>query len=348
MSKAGKARRTIARFLGVAAATLALCALAAAVALALATRPAEGIGQGSLFAVEKGDNAQDIAVSLEKRGLIRSALAFRLLAKVEGQGSSLKAGTYRIGPEMGAKRILDEFASGNQALIKVTMPEGYTLAQLAGLLEKLGVVKKSDFLAAAKSPSLMADLGIPANSVEGYLFPDTYFFPASYSADGAIRSMVRTFRERLAGVPESAALSPSELQDRIILASIVEREYKSPDEAPYMASVFFNRLKIRMALQSCATVVYVITERLGKPHPEVIYDRDLKLDDPYNTYEHRGLPPGPISNPGMTSLKAVFYHATTRYLYFRLMNAEAGTHHFSETLDEHLDARTLFIKKVGG
>ena len=115
-----------------------------------------------------------------------------------------------------------------------------------------------------------------------------------------------------------------------------------------MASVFLNRIKLRMALQSCATVVYVITERLGKPHPEVIYDRDLKLDDPYNTYEHRGLPPGPISNPGMTSLKSVFFPATTRYLYFRLVDADAGTHHFSETLEEHLDARSLFIKKVGG
>lgn len=348
MTKTGKAGRTIARFLGAAAATLALCSLASVIALTLATRPAEGIGGGSLFAVEKGDNAQDIAVSLEGRGLIRSALAFRFIAKVEGIGSSLKAGTYRIEPGMSAKRILEEFVSGRQALIKVTVPEGYTLAQLAGLLDKLNVVKKEDFLAAAGSRALLSDLGIPASSAEGYLFPDTYFFPAGYSADGAIRSMVRTFRDRLSGIPESSALSPMELQDRLILASIVEREYKSPEEAPFMASVFYNRLKIRMALQSCATVVYVITERLGKPHPEVIFDRDLKLDDPYNTYEHRGLPPGPISNPGMTSLKAAFYPASTRYLYFRLVNADAGTHHFSETLEEHLDARTLFIKKVGG
>ncbi len=348
MTKKGRAGRTIARFAGVAAASIVLCVLAAAVALALAARPAEGIGKGGLFEVKKGDNAQDIAIALEGRGLIRSAFAFRLLAKAEGIGASLKAGTYRIGPEMGAKRILDEFVSGKQALVKVTIPEGYTLSQLALLLEREGVARKADFLAAAKDPALLSELGIPAASVEGYLFPDTYFFPAGYSAEGALRSMVRTFRDRIAGIPEAAALSPQELQDRLILASIVEREYKSPEEAPYMASVFYNRLKIRMALQSCATVVYVITERLGKPHPEVVYDRDLKLADPYNTYEHRGLPPGPISNPGMTSLRAVFYPASTRYLYFRLANAEAGTHHFSETLEEHLDARTLFIKKVGG
>jgi UPF0755 protein len=249
---------------------------------------------------------------------------------------------------MGSKRILDEFVSGNQALCKVTVPEGYTLTQVASLLERLGVTKRLDFLAAVRAPALLAALGIQAPSAEGYLFPDTYFFPADYPAEGVVRSMVQTFRAHLASIPESAALSPVEMQERLILASIVEREYKSPDEAPLMASVFFNRLKIRMALQSCATVVYVITERLGKSHPEVIYDRDLKLDDPYNTYEHRGLPPGPISNPGMTSLKAVFYPATTKYLYFRLVDADAGIHHFSETLEEHLDTRTLFIKKVGG
>jgi UPF0755 protein len=348
MTTIRRAGRTLARFFGVAAAAIALCAGALAIAFALATRPAEGIGAGSLFTVEKGESAQDIALSLEGKGLIRSSFAFRLLAKIEDIGSSLKAGTYNIGPDMGAKRILDEFVSGKQALCKVTVPEGYTLVQLANLLERLGVVKKTDFLAASRSPVLLAELGVPASSAEGYLFPDTYFFPADYSAEGVIRAMIGTFRERIASIPESAALSPAELQDRLILASIVEREYKSPEEAPKIASVFFNRLRIRMALQSCATVVYVITERLGKPHPEVIYDRDLKLDDPFNTYEHRGLPPGPISNPGMTSLKAVFYPAASKYLYFRLVNADAGTHHFSETLEEHIDARTLFIKKVGG
>ena len=288
-----------------------------------------------------------MAKSLEGKGLIRSAFAFRILARLEGIGSSLKAGTYRLEAGMGAKRILDEFISGKQALRKVTVPEGFTITQLANLLERLGVAKKEEFLAVVRSPALLAELGISASSAEGYLFPDTYFFPVGYSAEGVMRSMVQTFRERLASIPEASALSGSELQDRLILASIVEREYKSPDEASLMASVFYNRLRIRMALQSCATVVYVITERLGKPHPEVVYDRDLRLKDPYNTYEHRGLPPGPISNPGMTSLRAVFYPAASKYLYFRLVNQDAGTHHFSETLEEHLDARTLFIKKVG-
>jgi UPF0755 protein len=347
MSIAAKSIRAFARFLGVALASVALGAAALAIAFVLAARPAEGIGSGSLFAVEKGDSVQDVAKSLEEKHLIRSAVAFRALAKLEGTGASLKAGTYRIEDGMDSKRIFDEFVSGKQALCKVTIPEGYTLSQVAKLLEKLGVAKSQDFLRAANSPALLAELRIPASSVEGYLFPDTYFLPVEYSAELIIRSMVETFRAKLASIPESASLSPSELQERIILASIVEREYKSPSEAPLMASVFYNRLKIRMALQSCATVVYVITERQGKPHPDVIFDRDLKIDDPYNTYEHRGLPPGPISNPGLTSLEAVFYPASSRYLYFRLVNQDEGTHHFSETLEEHIESRMLFIKRVG-
>lgn len=330
-----------------AASSLVLAAAICAAALAIALRPAEGIGTGGLITVGKGDSAQAVANALKSKGFIKSAFAFKLLARLESLGSSLKAGTYRIEPGMGSRQILEDFASGKQAVSRVTVPEGYTLSQIAGLLEKLGVVAKPSFIQAASSPALLAELGIPAATAEGYLFPDTYSLPLGYSAESIVRTMVKSFRDRIASIPESADLSPKDLQDRLILASIVEREYKSPEEAPLIASVFDNRLKIRMALQSCATVVYVITERLKKPHPDVIYDRDLKIDDPYNTYEHRGLPPSPISNPGMTALRSVFYPESSRYLYFRLVDPVTGTHHFSTSLEEHIDARNLFIKKVG-
>jgi len=348
MNRVDWAGRALARFLGTAAAGLALAAAASAVALVLASRPVQGTGEGSFFTVEKGDTTQRVAESLESRGLVRSALAFKLIARLEGLGSSLKAGTYCIQPDMGAKAVLELLVSGRQALVKVTVPEGYTLSQLSELLERQGLATKANFLVAAQDAALLTELGIAGASAEGYLFPDTYFFPVGYSSEGIIRQMVKAFRDRLASIQDAGSLSPKELRDRIILASVVEREYKLPDEAPLMASVFYNRLKIGMALQSCATVVYVITEHLGKPHPEVIYDRDLKLDDSYNTYQHRGLPPGPISNPGLTALRAAFYPANSRFLYFRLMDPEAGKHHFSATLEEHLDARSLFIKKVGG
>jgi UPF0755 protein len=129
------------------------------------------------------------------------------------------------------------------------------------------------------------------------------------------------------------------------MASIVEREYRSPDEAPVMAGVFYNRLKLRMRLQSCATVVYVITEIQGKPHPSRLFDKDIEIKDPYNTYTQRGLPPGPIASPGLTALNAAINPAETDYLYFRLVNQAEGRHYFSKTLDGHIQAAALYTKE---
>jgi UPF0755 protein len=338
-------RHPLARIAALIAALAVIAAGALAIAFVVLAAPAGG--EGGIFTVERGDSATVIAAALEERGFIRSALAFKLLARIEGEGASLQAGSYRIEPSMGAREILRLFVSGRQAMTRVTVPEGFTLSQIARLLQELGVTGYDDFLAAARSRPLLAELGIPGDSSEGYLFPDTYFFSSDFPADKVVRAMAGAFFKRLAAMPETASLSPGELRERIILASIVEREYKDAEEAPLMASVFYNRVKIGMALQSCATVVYVITERQGKPHPEVILDRDLKIADPYNTYAQRGLPPGPISNPGMTALDAAFRPAKTPYLYFRLTDAAAGRHHFSETLEEHIDARKLYIKGVG-
>ncbi len=161
--------------------------------------------------------------------------------------------------------------------------------------------------------------------------------------------MVGALRSRLAeGLPESLSLDPGELHRRIILASVVEREYRLPEEAPRIAGVFWNRLKIGMALQSCATVVYIITEVQGKKHPEVLYNRDIEIQHPFNTYLHPGLPPAPIANPGLTALQAVFRPEPSRYLYFRLLDARTGRHYFSETLDEHIRAGSLAVKGIGG
>jgi UPF0755 protein len=334
-------RHPFARAAALLAALLALAAGALAIAFLVLAAPAGG--EGGIFTVERGDSAADIARSLEDRGFIKSSLAFVLLARVEREGSSLQAGSYRIESGMGARDILRMLVSGRQAMTKVTVPEGYTVSQIAALLQELGVADSESFIAAARSKPLLAELGIPGDSAEGFLFPDTYFLSAGYPAEGVLRSMAGAFFKRLGAIPEAASLSPDELLERVIVASIVEREYKDAE----VASVFYNRLKIGMALQSCATVVYVLTERQGKPHPEVILDRDLKIKDPYNTYAQRGLPPGPISNPGMTALDAAFRPAHTSYLYFRLTDVDSGTHHFSATLEEHIDARRLYIKRVG-
>jgi UPF0755 protein len=321
----------------------------AALFFSMTQAPAGMPEAGKLFTVQAGQGASALGAKLEAEGLVRSGQAFRFLAQLRGLSGNIKSGTYRIKAGMSTGEILDLLVSGKQALVRLTVPEGYTLGQVAELFGRGGIMSPEDFLAAAKDPALLSELGIPSPSVEGYLFPDTYFFPKSYPAGDAIRTMVRNFRYHVeASFPEASGLDARALHEKLILASIVEREYRLPEEAPLMASVFYNRLRIGMALQSCATVVYVLTEREGKPHPDVIYDRDLEIKDPFNTYRQRGLPPGPISSPGMTALSAAFRPAASDYLYFRLVDAEAGRHHFSKTLEQHREAAALIVKRTGG
>lgn len=157
--------------------------------------------------------------------------------------------------------------------------------------------------------------------------------------------MVDTFFSRITDIDaDTLSLPPEELNRLIILASIVEREYRLDEEAPLMAGVFINRLNINMALQSCATVVYVITEVQGRPHPEMLYNRDIEIRDPYNTYIRPGLPPGPICSPGSVALRAVLNPSETNYMYFRLVNQASGKHYFSNTLDDHIRASVLYVK----
>jgi len=171
-------------------------------------------------------------------------------------------------------------------------------------------------------------------------------FHKDLPAEKVVEHLVQTMFEKLENIyPEYKEMEPEELHDKIILASIVEREYRNPDEAAKIASVFYNRLKIDMRLQSCATVVYVLTEIKGEKHPEKITYNDLEVDSKFNTYEEWGLPPAPIANPGINALEAVFYPADTDYLYFLLKDQDAGRHVFSRTLSDHDNAYRLYIKQ---
>lgn len=312
-----------------------------------ALAPPSGIpAGGSLFEVKKGESTSALAARLEREGVIRSGLAFAWVARVRGETASLRSGTYRLDPGMGTMAVLRRIVEGRESLQKITIPEGLSLKETAELLEKEGIAPADEFEKDAKDPALLATIGIPGDSAEGYLFPDTYFMPRNYGALSALKELVTTFKSKLASIPETVGLDAKAIREKVILASIIEKEYRIPEEAPVIASVFDNRLRIGMGLQSCATVVYVITERLGKPHPDIVYDKDLRLQDPFNTYIHRGLPPAPISSPGLVALRAAFEPATTKYLYFRLVDPVVGTHHFSITFDEHLRAGQLVLKRT--
>jgi UPF0755 protein len=285
--------------------------------------------------VKPGDTAAAIAQSLHRNKLVSSPFLFRLAVKILGKERSLIAGTYRIQgrPRIGSLiRILTE---GRVATVKVTIPEGATLSRVGRILEEEGVISFGEFVSAATNPELAQKAGLPGKTFEGFLFPDTYEFAEGSAAWDILSRMTRNFFDRLTTLGGGNPPPVSELLNLVTLASIIEREYRMPQEAPLMASVFQNRLKLGMPLQSCATVVYILTEKLGKPHPQVVYYADLEIVDPYNTYRNRGLPPGPIANPGIVSLKAALNAPKSKYLYFRLEDPATGSHKFSSNFDEH-------------
>lgn len=300
-----------------------------------------------LVEIFQGESASSLGKRLKTAGLIRSALAWNLISRFSKD--SIKAGFYRISEPESLLELYQRFTRGQQLQIRVTIPEGATLSKISQLLERAGICESRDFMLAAASRELLEKYHIPNTSLEGYLFPDTYLFPKGFNPEKIVAIMVENFLSKLKKlIPESAVLSNRELHQKVILASIIEREYRVDDEAPVMASVFYNRLNIGMALQSCATVEYVITEIQGKPHPEVLSFRDIAIQNPFNTYIRQGLPPGPISNPGMVALRAAFYPAQTNFLYFRLVDPNEGRHRFSKTLDEHVKAGIIYVKGSAG
>jgi UPF0755 protein len=203
-------------------------------------------------------------------------------------------------------------------------------------------------LAAAASPVLLARLNVPAENLEGYLFPDTYFFPPGYPAEAIVEQMALNFFDRLGELdPEARKLPARELHEKLILASIVEREYRLEAEAPLIASVFNNRLRYNIGLESCATLEYIITDLLDRPHPRFLSEEDKRLKSPYNTYLWAGMPPGPISNPGRVALAAALHPARTNFYYFVLKDAETGQHYFSDSQKQHNWAKYYYLKQVG-
>ncbi|MBP7494131.1 MAG: endolytic transglycosylase MltG [Spirochaetales bacterium] len=299
------------------------------------------------FSVAKGESLNSIAERLEQSGIIRSKYFLIGISKWKGTERAYQAGYYLLPLGKTTLYIHDFLTTGSQTLFKVTIPEGWTCSRIGRLLESKGIVSSRDFLEASQSPELLKRYGIPSVHVEGYLFPETYLFPKEYSALKVIEAMVETFFQRISRIQgKGNSLTDEELYAKVTLASIVEREYRDAEEAPIIASVFINRLKARMPLGSCATVEYVLTEQLGRPHPDVLTYEDLEVSSPYNTYTHLGLPPGPICNPGETALHAAFYPAETDYRYFVLRDPEAGKHFFSRTLQEHMKAKVLYLKKI--
>ena len=301
---------------------------------------------GALFRIWDGEHLEAISRRLAEEGLVRSPLFLKLLSYAKGTQGDFQAGTYRVDQGMTSLSIHNLLVSGQEVLIRVTIPEGWNVTQVGLRLEERGITSAEEFYAAATDPLLLAAEGVYGQSVEGYLFPDTYLFPQSYPPQQVASVMIERFRREVAAIyPETAELDPKALHEIVVLASIIEREHRAPDEAVIMASVFYNRLEVDMKLQSCATVAYVMTEEFGLDFPEVLTFDDLELPSDYNTYRSVGLPPGPIASPGSVSLAAAFNPAHTDFLYFVLKDPDAGRHEFTKSFDEHLTAKNLYLKK---
>ena len=318
-----------------------------------------GTGHTERIEIPFGMTVRQAAHLLKEKGLINNEKVFYLAARfpfldksaMHGFQSSssfeLKSGVYQVSSEFELSEIFSLLSSGRQEYIKLAVAEGLTINKIAVKVEQSGACSRDDFIDAAFSPELLKKYNIAAKSFEGYLFPDTYFLTPEMSGKEIVCIMADNFFEKAAGIEAFKGLSAQQLNEKIILASIVEKEYRVASEAPLIASVFKNRLKKNIGLYSCATIEYIITEIQGKPHPKMITYDDLKIKSPYNTYMWAGLPPGSISNPGMTALMAVAETPKTNYYFFRLTDSEKGTHSFSADFEHHVaEGQVLYTKSV--
>ena len=276
--------------------------------------------------------------SLARVGIIRSPRLFRLYALVRGSDRQIHPGTYMLPRGSSFGTVLDALRTGKGLVATVTIPEGYSLAQILSLLEsRLGLHSES-LLAAVRDTAPLHRLDIPTPTLEGYLFPDTYIFPTQTTARAAIGAMVRRF-EQIWQPEWTARLDTIKLSqhDVVTLASIVEKEARLAAERPVIAAVYMNRLRDRMLLQADPTVQYA----LGEHQSRVLY-KHLEVSSPYNTYRHPGLPPGPIASPGRASLVAALYPANVPYKYFVAL--PDGHHEFRTDYASHEQARRVARK----
>lgn len=286
--------------------------------------------------IKSGETLRTVADDLMQENLIRSDSIFYLYGRLNN--IQLQAGIFTVSPAMSVQELSAMLESGQQEYIKVSIPEGLTISKIGQLLEENEVTSAADFIAVSKDPVLLAEFNIPAQNLEGYMFPETYNFDPEMPAEKVVRLMLNTFYSKIGEIETFQGLSSDEIHQTLILASIIEREYRVANEAPLIASVFENRLERDIGLYSCATIEYVITEIQGRPHPGIITIADTQIDSPYNTYKWAGLPPSPISNPGVTALSAAASPANTNYYYFRLIDPALGTHIFTSNFDDHIEA----------
>lgn len=297
-------------------------------------------GNGSVvceISFPQGSGIRKLATELKNGGVIRSSWHFILMTRLRGDAQRLKAGEYHFSDDMTPGMILNKVVSGEADYRKFTLPEGYSVYQAAELLEQKGYFNKTAFLEKCRDKAFLARIGVAGESVEGYLYPATYNLTKSGGEEQLLEQMVRQFRKAYAAITDGEAARRFSRHEIITLASIIEKEAVSSAEKALISSVFHNRLRIGMPLQSDPTTVYGVRAFSGK-----VSKADIQRPSPYNTYRNKGLPPGPIGNPGIDAVQAAMNPAKTDFLYF--VARLDGTHQFSRNLTEHNRAVVRYLR----
>lgn len=296
--------------------------------------PYQGFKEPVYLDFPKGTSTASMAAQLAKAGVIRSTWPF-MAARAIRPSARLQAGEYEFKNPASPLEVFDRIVRGDIYYQEVTIPEGSNIFDIAGILNGTGIIKSADFLKAAADTKVIHDVDARAQTLEGYLFPSTYRVTRTTTAAQLVRRMTDQFRKEWKSLAASRTPSP-DVHDTVTLASLVEKETAVPDERPSVASVYANRLRIGMKLDCDPTTIYAAM--LEDRYRGTIHQSDLANRNAYNTYQHAGLPPGPIANPGLASLKAALAPADTNYLYFVAKGDGSGSHRFSADYQSHLAA----------
>jgi UPF0755 protein len=301
-----------------------------------------GPDEGAFVNIPRGAGPRTIANMLADAGVVRSALPFYLYVRWTGSGRHLQAGEYLFNSPATPPQVLDRIARGDIYFIAVTVPEGLTARETLELVARNGVGSLPEMTALLTRTEWIRDLAPHARNLEGYLFPETYRFTRAISSEEIVKSMVSQFRTQYEKLTRRFSAAPGWTTHRIVtLASLVEKESGKESERPLVASVFSNRLERGMPLACDPTIIYAL--KLAGRFDGNIRKPDLTMESPYNTYTHPGLPPGPIANPGASSLEAAIHPANTDYLFF--VSRNDGTHQFSSDYRTHSLAVSRYQKR---
>ena len=279
--------------------------------------------------IAEGTSLSNVAERLHRQNLIKSDWAFVWMGRVEGLDRRIISGEYEFHGGMTPVTILEKIIKGEVLQHTVTIPEGFSMSQIADLLHEQRLADRDAFLRCVRDPAFIQTLSLTAETLEGYLFPDTYRFARHVKPERLVEAMVARFKQTVSEEDRGRAAELDLSWHQVMtLASVIEKETARPDERTLISGVFHNRLEKKIPLQSDPTVIYAVHEFDGN-----LRKKDLSIESPYNTYKVVGLPPGPIANPGRAAIHAALYPEATEYLYF--VSRNDGSHEFSTTLAEH-------------